>query len=60
MYPRNTADVICAAWNSRHTKLTTSDTAGLIIVWMLYRGMMPSNDSLSAGMTSYATSSTSV
>eukprot|EP00117_Sycon_ciliatum_P031550 scpid22207/ scgid3975/ WD repeat-containing protein 35; Naofen len=32
------SDVICAAWNSRHTKLTTSDTAGLIIVWMLYRG----------------------
>lgn len=27
--------VICATWNHIHNKLTTSDEAGLIIVWTL-------------------------
>mmetsp|Transcript_68370 Transcript_68370/g.163192 ORF Transcript_68370/g.163192 Transcript_68370/m.163192 type:complete len:1174 (+) Transcript_68370:203-3724(+) len=31
--------VICAAWNEVHKKLTTSDETGLIIVWMLHKGM---------------------
>jgi WD repeat-containing protein 35 len=31
--------VVCAAWNEVHKKLTTSDENGLIIVWMLHKGM---------------------
>jgi WD repeat-containing protein 35 len=31
--------VICATWNNAFNKLTTSDEAGLIIVWTLYNGM---------------------
>ncbi len=31
--------VVCASWNSIYRKLTTSDESGLIIVWMLSRGM---------------------
>jgi len=27
------------AWNEAHSKLTSSDQNGLIIVWMLYKGM---------------------
>ena len=27
------------AWNENHSKLTSSDQNGLIIVWMLYKGM---------------------
>lgn len=27
------------AWNEQHHKLTSSDQNGLIIVWMLYKGM---------------------
>jgi hypothetical protein len=30
--------VVCATWNHVHNKLTTSDEAGLIIVWTLYDG----------------------
>eukprot|EP00879_Flechtneria_rotunda_P015997 GHRR01016730.1.p1 GENE.GHRR01016730.1~~GHRR01016730.1.p1 ORF type:complete len:232 (+),score=77.84 GHRR01016730.1:273-968(+) len=30
--------VVCATWNNQFTKLTTSDEAGLIIVWTLYNG----------------------
>lgn len=29
----------CAAWNPQFRKLTTSDENGLIIVWMLHKGM---------------------
>ena len=31
--------VICVTWNSLYRKLTTSDETGLIIVWMLHKGM---------------------
>ena len=31
--------VVVADWNPRHDKLTTSDQNGLIIVWMLHKGM---------------------
>nr|CCA19609.1 hypothetical protein PANDA_002987 [Albugo laibachii Nc14] len=31
--------VICATWNSIYRKLTTSDENGLIIVWVLHRGI---------------------
>jgi WD repeat-containing protein 35 len=31
--------VICSTWNSSYRKLTTSDENGLIIVWMLHKGM---------------------
>ena len=27
------------AWNEEHSKLTSSDQNGLIIVWFLYKGM---------------------
>ncbi|KAI9219489.1 hypothetical protein BC828DRAFT_386038 [Blastocladiella britannica] len=27
------------AWNDKHTKLTTADANGMIIVWVLYKGM---------------------
>lgn len=30
--------VVCATWNHVHNKLTTSDEAGLIIVWTLCNG----------------------
>eukprot|EP00163_Fabomonas_tropica_P007371 TRINITY_DN1709_c0_g1_i2.p1 TRINITY_DN1709_c0_g1~~TRINITY_DN1709_c0_g1_i2.p1 ORF type:complete len:1180 (-),score=292.10 TRINITY_DN1709_c0_g1_i2:85-3624(-) len=31
--------VLCTTWNENYRKLTTSDQLGLIIVWMLHRGM---------------------
>ncbi|TPX32150.1 hypothetical protein SmJEL517_g04695 [Synchytrium microbalum] len=31
--------VVCSLWNSLHSKLTTSDENGIIIVWVLYRGI---------------------
>ncbi|KAI8923680.1 hypothetical protein BC831DRAFT_436905 [Entophlyctis helioformis] len=31
--------VLVATWNKQHHKLTTSDSNGLIIVWILYKGM---------------------
>ncbi|KAF4316770.1 hypothetical protein G195_009819 [Phytophthora kernoviae 00238/432] len=31
--------VVCATWNANFKKLTTSDENGLIIVWVLHRGM---------------------
>lgn len=31
--------VICVCWNNAFQKLTTSDEFGLIIVWMLHKGM---------------------
>jgi len=31
--------VVCVTWNSVYRKLTTSDETGLIIVWMLHKGM---------------------
>ena len=31
--------VICVTWNAIFQKLTTSDESGLIIVWMLHKGM---------------------
>ena len=31
--------VMCVTWNSLYRKLTTSDETGLIIVWMLHKGM---------------------
>jgi len=31
--------VMCVTWNENYRKLTTSDQYGLIIVWMLHRGM---------------------
>jgi len=31
--------VVCASWNENFRKLTTSDENGLIIVWMLHKGM---------------------
>jgi len=31
----HTGAVVCATWNHVHNKLTTSDEAGLIIVWTL-------------------------
>ena len=31
--------VICVCWNNSFQKLTTSDEFGLIIVWMLHKGM---------------------
>eukprot|EP00611_Tribonema_gayanum_P003293 TRINITY_DN12557_c0_g2_i1.p1 TRINITY_DN12557_c0_g2~~TRINITY_DN12557_c0_g2_i1.p1 ORF type:complete len:1278 (+),score=471.21 TRINITY_DN12557_c0_g2_i1:111-3836(+) len=30
---------MCVTWNSNYSKLTTSDENGLIIVWMLHKGM---------------------
>ena len=33
------APVMVAAWNETHSKLTTSDANGLIIVWILHKGM---------------------
>ena len=31
--------VVCVIWNAQHSKLTTSDQNGLIIVWMLHKGV---------------------
>jgi WD repeat-containing protein 35 len=31
--------VVCLAWNPHYRKLTSSDQNGLIIVWMLHKGM---------------------
>lgn len=31
--------VLCVCWNDSFQKLTTSDEKGLIIVWMLHKGM---------------------
>ena len=31
--------VVCLTWNENYRKLTTSDQYGLIIVWMLHKGM---------------------
>jgi len=31
--------VVCVTWNANYRKLTTSDEQGLIIVWMLYKGV---------------------
>jgi WD repeat-containing protein 35 len=35
----HTTPVVCAAWNDLYKKLTTSDETGLIIVWILHKGM---------------------
>jgi hypothetical protein len=32
-------NVCCLTWNENYRKLTTSDQFGLIIVWMLHKGM---------------------
>ena len=32
-------NVVCVTWNENYRKLTTSDESGMIIVWMLYKGM---------------------
>ena len=34
-----TGAVQVVTWNEQYQKLTTSDQYGLIIVWMLYKGM---------------------
>lgn len=34
-----TGSVIGSTWNSKYKKLTTSDSAGLIIVWILYKSV---------------------
>lgn len=31
--------VNCAAWNAQYDRLASCDTSGLIIVWMLHKGM---------------------
>lgn len=31
--------VLCVTWNAAYSKLTTSDENGLIIVWMMHKGM---------------------
>jgi WD repeat-containing protein 35 len=35
----HSGNVIVVTWNSDYRKLTTSDESGLIIVWMLHRGL---------------------
>ncbi|KAL3898912.1 MAG: hypothetical protein SGCHY_002417 [Lobulomycetales sp.] len=35
----HTRSVVLSTWNSLHRKLTTSDSHGLIIVWILYKGV---------------------
>ncbi|KAG2494620.1 hypothetical protein HYH03_007139 [Edaphochlamys debaryana] len=35
----HTGAVVCTCWNNAFQKLTTSDEFGLIIVWMLHKGM---------------------
>ncbi|KAJ3324647.1 WD repeat-containing protein 35 [Boothiomyces sp. JEL0866] len=46
--------LMIATWNRQHQKLTTSDSNGLIIVWILYKGMwyeeMINNQGLVTGM----------
>ena len=39
MYLCVTGAVQVVTWNEQYQKLTTSDQYGLIIVWMLYKGM---------------------
>lgn len=31
--------VVVSTWNYQHRKLTTSDSQGLIIVWIMYNGV---------------------
>ncbi|KAI9193226.1 uncharacterized protein BJ171DRAFT_588781 [Polychytrium aggregatum] len=35
----HTGAVVVSTWNQQHRKLTTSDQQGLIIVWILYKGI---------------------
>ena len=35
----HSGSVVCVCWNDCFQKLTTSDESGLIIVWMLHKGM---------------------
>jgi WD repeat-containing protein 35 len=35
----HSSNVACVCWNEVYRKLTSSDSAGLIIVWMLHKGM---------------------
>ena len=35
----HTSTILNSLWNNQHSKLTTSDENGLIIVWVLYRGI---------------------
>jgi len=35
----HSGSVVCLTWNENYRKLTTSDSHGLIIVWMLHKGM---------------------
>ncbi|ORZ37391.1 hypothetical protein BCR44DRAFT_1498264 [Catenaria anguillulae PL171] len=35
----HSGSVVKVAWNDAHTKLTTADSNGMIIVWVLYKGM---------------------
>jgi WD repeat-containing protein 35 len=35
----HTKSVVVSTWNPIHRKLTTSDETGLIIVWILYKGV---------------------
>lgn len=35
----HTGAVVVSTWNQQHRKLTTSDQHGLIIVWILYKGI---------------------
>lgn len=35
----NLGAVQAITWNEHHQKLTTSDQQGLIIVWMLFKGI---------------------
>ena len=35
----HTGEVMVLAWNEQYQKLTSSDQYGLIIVWMLHKGM---------------------
>ena len=30
---------VCVTWNATYSKLTTCDERGLIIVWMLHKGL---------------------
>ncbi len=39
MFSFLTGNVLVVAWNADYRKLTTSDESGLIIVWMLHKGM---------------------
>mmetsp|Transcript_38234 Transcript_38234/g.108060 ORF Transcript_38234/g.108060 Transcript_38234/m.108060 type:complete len:1242 (+) Transcript_38234:70-3795(+) len=35
----HSGSVLCVTWNENYRKLTSSDSSGLIIVWMLHKGM---------------------